>query len=140
MRPVGGAVFGNFGDKYGRKKTMVITIIGFSTVTFVTGLLPTLQTVGIVAPILLIILRFVQGLFAGGEWASGSVITMEMVPKKTRGLLSGFLQSGYTFGFLMASIVFPDSITHLYRRILCRSWLETNVLYSYWTRTAISIN
>ncbi|MFI5423473.1 MAG: MFS transporter [Nitrososphaerales archaeon] len=85
-------------------------------------------------------LRFVQGLFAGGEWASGSVITMEMVPKKTRGLLSGFLQSGYTFGFLMASIVFPDSITHLYRRILCRSWLETNVLYSYWTRTAISIN
>ena len=113
---------------------MVITIIGFSTVTFVTGLLPTLQTVGIVAPILLIILRFVQGLFAGGEWASGSVITMEMVPKKTRGLLSGFLQSGYTFGFLMASIVFPDSITHLYRRILCRSWLETNVLYSYWTQ------
>ena len=106
MRPVGGAVFGNFGDKYGRKKTMVITIIGFSTVTFVTGLLPTLQTVGIVAPILLIILRFVQGLFAGGEWASGSVITMEMVPKKTRGLLSGFVQSGYSFGFVLASFVY----------------------------------
>jgi MFS family permease len=106
MRPVGGAVFGSFGDKYGRKKTMVITIIGFSTVTFVTGLLPTLQTVGVVAPILLIILRFVQGLFAGGEWASGSVITMEMVPKKTRGLLSGFVQSGYSFGFVLASLVY----------------------------------
>ena len=106
MRPVGGAVFGNFGDKHGRKKTMVITIIGFSTVTFMTGLLPTLQTAGIVAPILLIILRFVQGLFAGGEWASGSVITMEMVPKKMRGLLSGFVQSGYSFGFVLASFVY----------------------------------
>src|SRR6266540_7197516 len=99
MLPVGGAVFGNFGDKYGRKKTMVITIVGFSTVTFVTGLLPTLHTVGIVAPILLIILRFVQGLFAGGEWASGSVITIEMV-------LSGFVQSGYSFGFVLASFVY----------------------------------
>ena len=106
MRPIGGALFGNFGDKYGRKKTMMVTIVGFSIVTFATGLLPTWQTVGIVAPILLIFLRFVQGLFAGGEWASGSVITMEMVPKKTRGLLSGFVQSGYSFGFVLASIMY----------------------------------
>ncbi len=111
MRPVGGALFGNFGDKYGRKKTMVVTIIGFSTVTFVTGLLPTLQTVGLFAPILLIVLRFVQGLFAGGEWASGSVITMEMVPKKMRGLLSGFVQSGYSFGFVLASIIYGIVLT-----------------------------
>ena len=53
MRPIGGALFGNFGDKYGRKKTMMVTIVGFSIVTFATGLLPTWQTVGIVAPILL---------------------------------------------------------------------------------------
>ena len=64
MRPVGGAIFGNFGDKHGRKKGMIITIMGFSIITFLTGLLPTWQTVGILAPILLIILRFVQGLFA----------------------------------------------------------------------------
>jgi len=88
------------------KKTMMVTIVGFSIVTFATGLLPTWQTVGIVAPILLIFLRFVQGLFAGGEWASGSVITMEMVPKKTQGLLSGFVQSGYLFGFVLASIMY----------------------------------
>ena len=106
MRPIGGALFGNFGDKYGRKKTMMVTIVGFSIVTFATGLLPTWQNVGIVAPILLIFLRFVQGLFAGGEWASGSVITMEMVPKKTRGLLSGFVQSGYSFGFVLASVMY----------------------------------
>lgn len=82
MRPIGGAIFGNFGDKHGRKKAMIITIMGFSTITFLTGLLPTWQTVGILSPILLIILRFAQGLFAGGEWASGSVITMETAPKK----------------------------------------------------------
>jgi MFS transporter, MHS family, proline/betaine transporter len=106
MRPVGGALFGSFGDKHGRKKAMIITISGFSTGTFLTGLLPTWQTVGILAPILLILLRFAQGLFAGGEWASGAVITMETAPKSMRGFLSGFVKSGYTFGFLIASIVF----------------------------------
>ena len=106
MRPVGGALFGSFGDKHGRKKAMIITISGFSTATFLTGLLPTWQAVGILAPVLLILLRFAQGLFAGGEWASGAVITMETASKSMRGFLSGFVQSGYTFGFLIASIVF----------------------------------
>jgi MFS transporter, MHS family, proline/betaine transporter len=106
MRPVGGAIFGNFGDKHGRKKAMIITILGFSTVTFLTGLLPTWSTAGILAPILLIILRFAQGLFAGGEWGSGSVITMETAPKRMRGLLSGFVQSGYSFGFVIASLAY----------------------------------
>ncbi|MDE1818742.1 MAG: MFS transporter [Thaumarchaeota archaeon] len=106
MRPIGGAFFGNFGDKIGRKKTMMITIIGFSIATFSTGLLPTWAMVGIIAPVLLVALRFVQGFFAGGEWGSGSVITMETVSKSSRGLLSGILQSGYNFGFIMASIVY----------------------------------
>jgi len=111
MRPVGGAIFGNFGDKHGRKKAMIITILGFSTVTFLTGLLPTWSTAGIMAPILLIILRFAQGLFAGGEWASGSVITMETAPKSMRGLLSGFVQSGYSFGFVIASLAYGLVLT-----------------------------
>ncbi|MEW6042804.1 MAG: MFS transporter [Thermoproteota archaeon] len=110
MRPVGGAFFGNFGDKHGRKKTMVITILGFSIATSVTGLLPTWEQAGIFAPALLIMLRFVQGFFAGGEWGSGTVITMETAPKHTRGLLSGFLQSGYNFGFVMASVVFQAAV------------------------------
>ena len=83
-----------------------MTIMGFSIVTFMTGLLPTWQTVGISAPILLVILRFIQGLFAVGEWASGSVITMETVPKQVRGLFSGFILGGYSFGFVIASIVY----------------------------------
>ena len=106
MRPFGGAFFGNFGDKYGRKKAMIITIMGFSAATFATGLLPTWQMIGLFAPILLIGLRFVQGFFAGGEWGSGAVITMETAPKEKRGILSGFLQSGFNFGFVLASVVF----------------------------------
>ncbi len=67
MRPFGGAFFGNLGDKFGRKKPMVITIMGFSLATFATGLLPTWQTAGVLAPALLVLLRFVQGFFAGGD-------------------------------------------------------------------------
>jgi MFS family permease len=110
MRPVGGAFFGNFGDKHGRKKTMIITILGFSIATSATGLLPTWDQIGILAPILLILLRLVQGFFAGGEWGSGTVITMETAPKQSRGILSGFLQSGYNFGFVIASLVFQFAV------------------------------
>jgi MFS family permease len=106
MRPVGGAIFGSFGDRHGRKRAMIITILGFSIVTFATGLLPTWQMVGVLAPALLILLRFAQGIFAGGEWASGAVITMETAPRHARGLLSGFLQSGFSLGFLIASITY----------------------------------
>ncbi|HLE34915.1 MAG TPA: MFS transporter [Nitrososphaerales archaeon] len=106
MRPVGGAFFGSFGDRHGRKKAMIITIMGFSIATFATGLLPTYAMVGLLAPALLILVRFAQGIFAGGEWASGAVITMETAPRQHRGLLSGFVQSGFTLGFLIASITF----------------------------------
>ena len=111
MRPFGGAFFGNFGDKHGRKKAMIITIMGFSAATFATGLLPTWQMVGFFAPVLLIALRFMQGFFAGGEWGSGAVITMETAPKEKRGILSGFLQSGFNFGFVIASIVFFGAVS-----------------------------
>ncbi|MCA9827041.1 MAG: MFS transporter [Nitrosopumilus sp.] len=110
MRPFGGAFFGNFGDKHGRRKAMIITIMGFSGATFATGLLPTWQMVGFMAPILLIGLRLMQGFFAGGEWGSGAVITMETVPKEKRGILSGFLQSGFNFGFVVASVVFFGAV------------------------------
>lgn len=106
IRPVGGAFFGNFGDKFGRKKTMMITIIGFSVATFSMGLLPVWTQVGLLAPILLILLRFVQGFFAGGEWGSGAVLTMESATKQKRGIMSGFLQGGFSLGFIMASVAF----------------------------------
>ena len=106
MRPLGSAIFGIYGDKFGRKRAMIITILGFSLATFSVGLLPTYATVGIMAPVLLIMIRLIQGIFAGGEWGSGAVITIESVPKQRRGTLSGFLQSGFSFGFLLAAIAF----------------------------------
>ncbi len=106
MRPLGSVIFGIYGDRFGRKKAMIITILGFSVATFAVGLLPTFAMVGIMAPVLLILIRLVQGIFAGGEWGSGAVITMESISKQRRGLFSGFLQSGFSFGFLLAAIAF----------------------------------
>ena len=106
MRPLGSVIFGIYGDKFGRKKSMIITILGFSVATFAVGLLPTYAVVGVMAPILLIMVRLIQGIFAGGEWGSGAVLTIESIPKQKRGLLSGFLQSGFSFGFLLAAISF----------------------------------
>ncbi|EPA06446.1 transporter, major facilitator family protein [Candidatus Nitrosarchaeum limnium BG20] len=106
MRPLGSVIFGIYGDKFGRKKSMIITILGFSIATFAVGLLPTYAVVGVLAPIFLISVRLIQGIFAGGEWGSGAVLTIESIPKQKRGLLSGFLQSGFSFGFLLAAISF----------------------------------
>jgi len=106
MRPLGSAIFGIYGDKFGRKKSLMITILGFSITTFSIGLLPTFDVVGLFAPILLILVRLIQGIFAGGEWGSGAVITMESSPKSKRGLLSGFLQSGFSFGVFLAASSF----------------------------------
>lgn len=106
MRPLGSVIFGIYGDKFGRKKSMIITILGFSVATFAVGLLPTYTVVGVFASILLIMVRLIQGIFAGGEWGSGAVLTIESIPKQKRGLLSGFLQSGFSFGFLLAAISF----------------------------------
>jgi len=133
MRPIGGAIFGNFGDKHGRKKAMIITIMGFSTITFLTGLLPTWQTIGILSPILLIILRFAQGLFAGGEWASGSVITMETAPKKMRGLLSGFVKWIFLWICNRITCIWIYACRLSWTGI-CRDRMEDNVLYRNSTR------
>lgn len=106
VRPVGAAIFGRFGDRLGRKKSMIISIAGFSLVTFSTGLLPTWEMAGILSPMLLVTLRIAQGIFAGGEWGSGAVITMETVPKGARGVVSGFVQSGFPLGYVLASMTF----------------------------------
>ena len=106
MRPLRSVIFGIYGDKFGRKKSMIITILGFSVATFAVGLLPTYAVVGVLAPLLLIMVRLIQGIFAGGEWGSGAVLTIESIPQQKRGLLSGFLQSGFSFGFLLAAISF----------------------------------
>lgn len=121
MRPLGSAIFGIYGDKFGRKKSLVITILGFSIATFSIGLLPTFDVVGLLAPVLLIAVRLIQGIFAGGEWGSGAVITMESSPKTKRGILSGFLQSGFSFGFFLAAVSF-QIITGLFPGDAFQEW------------------
>ncbi|MBI5697151.1 MAG: MFS transporter [Thaumarchaeota archaeon] len=121
MRPLGSVIFGVYGDRFGRKRAMIITILGFSLATFSVGLLPTYAVVGMLAPVLLITVRLIQGIFAGGEWGSGAVLTIESISKQKRGLASGFLQSGFSFGFLLAAIAF-QAITVLFPGQAFEEW------------------
>jgi len=104
-RPVGGIVFGHFGDKYGRKKLLQLAIILVGAATFLMGCLPTFQQVGYLAPALLVLLRFAQGFAVGGEWGGGVLLVAEHSPDKTRGFWASFPQAAVPIGNLVATIV-----------------------------------
>lgn len=104
-RPLGGAIWGHFGDKIGRKKMLVLSIVTMGVGTFLMGLMPTYAQIGVWAPILLMILRLVQGVSSGGEWGGAVLMAMEHSPGK-RGLASSFPQMGLTGGILVANGVF----------------------------------
>ncbi|MBC7724233.1 MAG: MHS family MFS transporter [Burkholderiaceae bacterium] len=104
-RPLGGAIWGHFGDKIGRKKMLVLSIIAMGICTTAMGLLPTYEQIGILAPVLLVFLRLIQGLAGGGEWGGAVLMAMEHSPSK-RGFSSSFPQMGLTGGILLASGVF----------------------------------
>src|SRR3984893_8170193 len=93
-RPLGAAIFGHFGDRVGRKAMLAITIIVMGLGTFLIGLLPTYQQIGIAAPILLIGLRFLQGIGLGGEWGGAVLMVVENCPTHKRGLLGSMVQVG----------------------------------------------
>jgi metabolite-proton symporter len=105
-RPVGAAVFGHFGDRLGRKKTLIATlsIMGLST-TFV-GLVPSAATIGVAAPLLLLALRLLQGFAVGGEWAGAALLSAEYAPAGKRGTYGMFTQLGVGSGLLLSSLVF----------------------------------
>ncbi len=104
-RPLGGIVFGHFGDKYGRKKLLQLAIILVGVATFLMGCLPTFQQVGYWAPALLVLLRFAQGFAVGGEWGGGVLLVAEHSPDKTRGFWASFPQAAVPIGNLVATIV-----------------------------------
>jgi metabolite-proton symporter len=102
-RPVGGVIFGHYGDRLGRKKILVVTLLLMGTATFAIGLLPTHATIGVWAPILLVALRFIQGLGLGGEWGGAVLMTLESGHTKRRGLNASWPQVGVPIGLLLAN-------------------------------------
>lgn len=107
MRPLGGVVFGQYADKRGRKRAMITAAIGVGVATALPGTIPTIETIGIAAPIIFIVLRLTQGVFMGGMVASTHTIGTETISKKWRGLASGIISGGGSgLGKLMASLIF----------------------------------
>jgi MFS transporter, MHS family, shikimate and dehydroshikimate transport protein len=105
-RPLGGALFGHFGDRLGRKSMLVLTLFIMGLSTFCIGLLPTYASIGVFAPILLILLRVIQGIGLGGEWGGASLMVLEHAPADRRGFYTSFVQIGFPVGLVLASLVF----------------------------------
>jgi MFS family permease len=105
-RPFGAVVFGYFGDRLGRKKTLVATLLtmGLSTVTV--GLVPSTAAIGVAAPLILIALRLLQGVALGGEWAGSAVLSAEYAPANKRGFYGMFTQVGDGMAAVLASLIF----------------------------------
>jgi metabolite-proton symporter len=102
-RPLGGVVFGHYGDRVGRKNVLVVTLLLMGIATFVIGLLPTYATIGVWAPVLLVVLRFLQGLGLGGEWGGAVLMTLESGDPARRGLNASWPQVGVPVGLLLAN-------------------------------------
>src|SRR5579863_2376762 len=105
-RPLGGALFGHFGDRLGRKSMLVLTLFIMGVSTFGIGLLPTYASIGVLAPILLILLRVIQGVGLGGEWGGASLMVLEHAPADRRGFYTSFVQIGFPIGLVLATLAF----------------------------------
>jgi len=120
MRPLGGAVIAHIGDRYGRKPALILTIVLMGIATVGTGLLPTFAQIGLVAPILLVILRMVQGFGAGAELAGAIVLVAEYVPPNKRGFYTSLPNAATLIGIMLAMAAF-----------LAVSWLPGDVMLSW---------
>ena len=105
-RPLGGAIFGHFGDRIGRKRMLALTVVIMGAGTFLIGCLPTYGQVGVLAPVLLIALRLVQGIGIGGEWGGAVLMMVENAEPHRRGLFGSLVQAGSPFGVLASIAVF----------------------------------
>jgi MFS family permease len=110
VRPLGGIVGGYLGDKIGRKPVLVGSLLLMGVATVLIGLLPTYQMVGVWAPILLVLVRVVQGLAFGAEWGGAILMTFEHAPWRQRGLYTGITQAGFPVGLLLANLAFLLSV------------------------------
>ncbi|MGO2139885.1 MAG: MFS transporter [Leucobacter sp.] len=104
-RPLGGLVFGHFGDRHGRKNVLILSMVLMAGASILMGLLPPTATIGIAAPILLVLLRVLQGVAVGGEWGGAILIALEHAPKQSRGLAAGLANAGGPVGAVLATLM-----------------------------------
>jgi len=104
IRPLGGIVFAHIGDRIGRKKTLILTLTLMGVGTTLIGLLPTYGMVGVVAPVLLVVLRLVQGLGLGGEWGGAVLLAFEFAPHGRKGFFASIPQAGVPIGMLLSAL------------------------------------
>jgi len=105
-RPIGGIIFGHYGDRVGRKKTLVIALVLMGVSSTLIGLLPTYAMIGVGAPILLTLLRFAQGLAIGGQWGGAMLLVTESSPSDQRGFYGAYAQAGAPVGVILANLAF----------------------------------
>lgn len=144
-RPLGGIVFGHFGDKYGRKKLLQFSILLVGAATFLMGCLPTFAQIGYWAPALLVVLRFIQGFAVGGEWGGAVLLVAEHSPDPKRGFWSSWPQAGVPVGNMLATVVLL-ALTATLTEASFLSWgwriafwlSAVVVLVGYYIRTKVS--
>jgi MFS family permease len=105
-RPIGGVLCGHIGDRYGRKVVMMLTLLTMGSATALMGVLPTYQQIGIAAPVMLVLLRIMQGLAAGGEWSGSILLIHENAPQSKRGALAAWSPCGAALGFVLSTGAF----------------------------------
>jgi MFS family permease len=105
-RPLGGLIVGHFGDRVGRRPMLVMTLVVMGCATGAIGLMPTYASIGVAAPLILVVLRFIQGLSVGGEYGGAVLMTVEHAPKHRRGLYGSWVQAGSPAGQIIANGVF----------------------------------
>ncbi|MDJ0339910.1 MFS transporter [Cryobacterium sp. PH31-O1] len=144
-RPIGGIVFGHFGDKFGRKRLLQFSLVLVGVATFLMGCLPTFQQVGYLAPVLLVLLRFIQGFAVGGEWGGAVLLVAEHSPPKSRGFWASWPQSAVPMGNLLATaVLFVLASTLSDEAFLSWGWRvafwlsAVIVLVGYYIRTKVS--
>ncbi|MBC7724386.1 MAG: MHS family MFS transporter [Burkholderiaceae bacterium] len=144
-RPIGGIVFGHFGDKFGRKQLLQVSIIMVGVATFAMGCLPGFDQIGYLAPGLLVVLRFIQGFAVGGEWGGAVLLVAEHSPAKSRGFWASWPQSAVPMGNLLATgVLFFLSSTLSQADFLSWGWRvafwlsAVIVLIGYYIRTKVS--
>ncbi|WP_114811252.1 shikimate transporter [Paraburkholderia kururiensis] len=121
FRPLGGIVFGHFGDRLGRKRMLVLTVMMMGLSTMLIGFLPTFASIGWWAPVLLVTLRAIQGFAVGGEWGGAALMAVESAPAKKKAFYSSGVQVGYGVGLVLAT-GFVSLLSHLLDNAAFKSW------------------